>query len=157
MQWVDQYRTWLHTRGQTSTDRAWRTFVSEHQGAPALSVIKGRGGLHHLLSEAVRTDRADRTQAREATRRRQREASRARSVDAMRAANLARPQCLGPRTLQILTDVRESGPLAVRQLQERHPITREGIRQHLKRLRNAGLVEHTVERTTSDYQAYRAT
>ena len=49
---------------------------------------------------------------------------------------------LGDRTRRAIVEVLAGGPLAVRELADRLPVSRPAVSQHLKVLRDAGLVDN---------------
>ena len=59
---------------------------------------------------------------------------------------------LGDRTRRAIVEQLAGGPLAVRELADRLPVSRPAVSQHLKVLRDAGLV---VERAEGTRRVYR--
>jgi DNA-binding transcriptional ArsR family regulator len=59
---------------------------------------------------------------------------------------------LGDRTRRAIVEHLATGPLAVRELADRLPVSRPAVSQHLKVLREAGLV---VERAEGTRRVYR--
>ena len=59
---------------------------------------------------------------------------------------------LGDRTRRAIVEELAAGPLAVRELADRLPVSRPAVSQHLKVLRDAGLVSERAEGTRRVYR-----
>lgn len=146
---------------ETPTDRRYKAFARGKYGVPDLIVLTRHGGLTTLLRELAQPDWHEKALQDEQTRQEEIAIARAAADEHkqfVRKQRRRQRQRRNPETrMRFLTQLRDRGPLANRELAEALNLVRMSVWKLFSELEQRGLVETTEENPRSPSQRYRLT